>query len=47
MIRSWLTFDLLELDTMPDDLICPICKQKGKPIDNTVGTIGFDCEKHD
>jgi hypothetical protein len=32
---------------MTDFLICPICKQKAKPIDSTVGTIGFDCPKHD
>jgi hypothetical protein len=28
---------------MTDDLICPICKQKAEPIDNTVGSIGFEC----
>lgn len=31
---------------MTDDLVCPICKTKAKPIDNTEGTIGFDCPKH-
>jgi hypothetical protein len=33
--------------TMTDFLICPICKHKAKPIGNTVGTIGFECPKHD
>ena len=32
---------------MTIDLICPICKQKAKPIDSAVGTIGFECPKHD
>jgi hypothetical protein len=28
---------------MTDDLVCPICKQKAKPLADTVLTIGFDC----
>ena len=27
---------------MTDDLVCPICKQKAKPLPDTVLTIGFD-----
>ena len=31
---------------MTDDLVCPICKQKAKPLPDAVLTIGFDCPKH-
>jgi Xaa-Pro aminopeptidase len=31
---------------MTDDLVCPICKTKAKPLDNMVYTTGFDCPTH-
>jgi hypothetical protein len=32
---------------MADELICPICGEKAKPIDNKTDTTGFDCVNHD
>jgi hypothetical protein len=31
---------------MADELLCPICGEKAKPIDNKPDTTGFDCATH-
>jgi|GraSoiStandDraft_41_1057321.scaffolds.fasta_scaffold3877822_1 hypothetical protein len=32
---------------MADKLICPICGEKAKPIDNKPDTTGYECVNHD